>query len=239
LIANRENALKSTGPNTDEGKERSSMNAVKSGKYITKLFRITDQAGDMSICKPCGEDQQNYCRECKKCVLQDSILLQNLKSFKSKNLYHLEMLNMAQVAQMDFFYSMKIREVQANMYKMVVGDDGILRSAVTNEDMAVLFTMAERLGKMPKNMQLTRESQDTADVAWAELAKAQLNPEESANFKKEIKQGMKKFREAVGVADENRELDDAIQQHRKNSGENEKYEKIDDTDSISLPPGFA
>jgi hypothetical protein len=38
LIANRANALKSTGPNTDEGKDTISQNAVKHGFYCTDII---------------------------------------------------------------------------------------------------------------------------------------------------------------------------------------------------------
>ena len=41
LAANRANAMRSTGPRTDEGKEASSRNAVRHGAYIPKL-RVID-----------------------------------------------------------------------------------------------------------------------------------------------------------------------------------------------------
>jgi hypothetical protein len=43
LTANRENAQRSTGPQTDEGKAVSSKNACKSGIFIRHLLRPGEQ----------------------------------------------------------------------------------------------------------------------------------------------------------------------------------------------------
>ena len=241
LEANRRNAQLSTGPKTPEGKERSSMNAVKSGFYITKLWRITDNAGNLPMCAPCGEEQQNQCRADKKCLLQQDILLKHLKTLRTKNLAHREMLDAIQIAQMDTIFSLKLQEAMnlLGVTELSQDKDGnpIMRSAVTDQHMYMLMNMANHLGKNLEAMQLTRKSQDMADVAWADLAKAELDPVKAAEYREKITKEMAEFRKSISKADEDRALDEAITQHRKQIGENQDKEEHT-TDLVIGPNPF-
>ncbi|MGH9358306.1 MAG: hypothetical protein ACRD1O_03925 [Terriglobia bacterium] len=55
LAACRSNARKSTGPRTVRGKARSSLNALKHGRYARRLTRTLEQAGERGQLRVYGE----------------------------------------------------------------------------------------------------------------------------------------------------------------------------------------
>ncbi len=57
-VSNRENAKKSTGPRTDEGKQRSSQNALKHGVYAVESVMPGEDPADFD--KLCDEFGQRY-----------------------------------------------------------------------------------------------------------------------------------------------------------------------------------
>ena len=74
--------------------------------------------------------------------------------------------------------------------------------------------MMKNLNKSMTDMQLTKQTQDNIDVAWAELAKAEIDPEKAAENKNKILEEMKNWWAAHGKADAEAALDEAINQHR-------------------------
>jgi len=52
LAANRRNAQKCTGPRTPEGKARSSLNALKNGRYAHRLPEKLEAAGGTGLPPP-------------------------------------------------------------------------------------------------------------------------------------------------------------------------------------------
>ena len=238
IEANRKNALKSTGPKTEEGKRRASMNAIKNGRYVTRFWKIEGEyAGNLAICNTCGQSQAEICQEEKTCLLQDKLTLAHLKTLRSKNLKHREQIDIAQIAQMDFIYSVKLKEVINNLgaIETYIDDKGNerQRTAVSNEDMIVLMNFANHLQKNLKAMQLTRESQDISDVAWAELATAQINKEEAEKARQAILDGIAAYKESQGKAKDMEELDEAIREFRLGEG---KSKHSDDSPKLINPP---
>jgi hypothetical protein len=83
-------------------------------------------------------------------------------------------------------------------------------------------------------MQQTRATQENIDVAWAELAKADLDAEKAAENRQKIMEQMEEFRRTYSTAVEKRNLDDAITQFRK--GEDKQLEtEAADTDIGKSP----
>lgn len=206
------------------------MNALKTGRYATRFWKIEgDMAGNLPICASCGTDQADACREERRCVLQDRLTLAHLKTLRTKNLKHRESIDAIQIAQMDFIYSVKLREVINRLGQTEISTDekgnSIIRSAVTNEDMIVLMNFANHLQKNLKAMQLTRESQDISDVAWADLANAQINPEEAEKAKQKILRGIEAYKKSREEAEQFEELDEAIRQFRDADNKTKDDEK--------------
>lgn len=219
IDANRRNAQKSTGPKTEAGKTRSAMNGIKHGKYVTRFWAIpAEDVGELAICNNCGEGQKTKCKEVSTCILQDSLLLAHIKTLRSKNLKHREYIDAAQIAQMDFIFSIRLREAINNLGQQIQYTTPagaiVYKSAVSNEDIVTLMNFASHLQKNLRAMQLTRESQDISDVAWADLARADVNPEKALEAKQAILQGQQAWHDAQKSGDEQTELDEAIRQHR-------------------------
>jgi len=220
-----------TGPKTEEGKKRSSMNALKTGQFMKNFQRLDEQAGHLSICKNCGAEQQADCSAVKSCLLQDELILAYHKAHADKNLDHIEGINMVQMASMDMIFSTKLRWALENMGKTetVTGSKGekIPVPIVKTEDLYALMNMMRALSKTLPDMQLTRQTQENIDLEWAALLQADLTAEKAEANMRQILTNMEKFRLRSLEAQEIRKLDQTIQDHVNGNGENQKSEVVE------------
>ena len=220
LKANRENAKKSTGPKTEIGKYNSSMNALKDGKYLTKFHKIPPEyCGRLAKCALCGAEQRAECVELKECVQQEALTKAYIETHKTGNVKHIENYNILQLSMLDNIFTTRLRyaQIHVNETEMVKDKNGRLieKQVIDSEYIYNLMNMLNTLSKRMTDMQLTKQTQENIDVAWAELAKADIDPAKAAETKQKIMYEMAKWREAQSSANEMEELDEAIRQHRK------------------------
>jgi len=233
LKARKENAQLSTGPKTPEGKAVSSMNGLKTGQYATKFWKLPPEScGNLVVCKSCGDIQQAACRESGQCLMHNEITLAYVKTHDTGDTKHIENLNVLQLATMDLLFSQKLRYAQIHLGEIeeYVDQDGHKhnKEIIDTQYIYMLMNMLKNLNKSMTDMQLTKQTQDNIDVAWAELAKSEISPEKAATTKQQILNEMKKWRQIQGQADAMEELDEAIKQHRNlDEAANENAENID------------
>lgn len=235
IESNRANAQKSTGPKSDEGKNRSAMNGLKTGEYMTRFDLISgDNAGKLRICEPCGSEQKGQCQEAKTCLLQDEITLRYIKAHRTKKPMFHEQISIPQIATMDMIFTQKLRYAQQNLFEKTIDESGNEKDLIDEKYIYMLMNMMNNLSKTLKDMQQTRATQENIDVAWAELAKADIDPEKAAENRHKIVESMEKFRESFDKAKQKRELDDAIKQFR--TGEDQTKSNISLDADIDLNP---
>lgn len=228
IAACRENAQKSTGPKTEEGKAISSMNALKTGEYMTRFDLISgESAGNLKICEPCGDEQKAQCRIVKTCILNDEITLRYIRAHRSKKPEFHEQISIPQIATMDMIFTQKLRYAQQHLFEKTIDENNIERDLIDEKYIYMLMNMMNNLSKTLKDMQQTRATQENIDVAWAELAKADVDPEKAAENRQKIVESMDKFRESFSKAKEKRELDEAIKQFRNGEAQIKDENRLD------------
>lgn len=220
LEARRQNAKKTKGAITPEGKAASSMNALKHGQYATKFWKIPpSKAGNLKICENCDEEQKAACRAAGTCLLHDELTLAYVKTHDTGNVKYIENFNVLQLATMDLIFSQKLRYAQMHLgeFEEFTDDNGNTRSkeVIDTQYIYMLMNMMKALNKSMTDMQLTKQTQENLDVAWAELLKAEINPEEAAKTKQKIINEMSKWREAQNSAKKMEELDETIKEFRE------------------------
>ena len=239
LEARRRNAQLSTGPVTEEGKKNASMNALQHGRYATKFFKIpAKKVGNLETCKVCGDEQISACKEAGKCLLQDELTLAYIRTHTTGNVKYVENFNIVQLSQMDFIFTQKLRYAQIHLdeTETFVDADGNERTKekIDSQYMYMLMNMMKNLNKAMPDMQLTKQTQENIDVAWGELAKAEINPEKALEAKQKIMKEMAEWRKAQGQANQEELLDEAINQHRKL--DNAANEEAGNTDLGNIGP---
>jgi len=225
IEANRKNAQLSTGPQTEEGKQISSMNALKTGYNAKHFWKIRGKSvGELKICPNCGDEQIELCKsfplEDRTCLLYDNLLLKYTKTHQTGETKYIEEINMAQLASMDLLFSQNLRYAQINMgeFNEYTDDDGnkIKKPKIGNDYIYMLITFMKALSKTLPDMQLTKQTQENIDAAWAELARAEIYPQKAAEHRNKIMNEMAAFRKAQATANAMEKKDEAITHFRKN-----------------------
>lgn len=248
LRANKENAQKSTGAVTEEGKIISSMNALKHGSYAKRFWKIKGKAvGNLKICNDCGEDQKQICtsvpEEERSCLLHNELILRYVHTHQSGETKHIEEINMMQLATMDLLFTQKLRFAQMHMgeveeYTNEETGETHKKPVIGNDYIYMLMNMMKTLSKSLPDMQLTKQTQENLDVEWAKLMEADIDPEKAAEYRNNIMTGMADFRKAHAKASEMEEGDEAIRQFEKNEEmANEDSDDIDIGDIGDSPFG--
>ena len=212
------------------------MNALKDGEYMTRFDLINgNNAGRLVICEPCGDDQKKECQGAKRCILHNEITLRYIYAHRTKKPMFHEHISIPQIATMDMIFTQKLRYAQQHLFEKTVDPEtGYERDLVDEKYLYMLMNMMNNLNKTLKDMQQTRATQENIDVAWAELAKADLDAEKAAENRQKIMEQMEEFRRTYSTAVEKRNLDDAITQFRK--GEDKQLEtEAADTDIGKSP----
>lgn len=220
LKARQENAKKSTGPKTEDGKAASSMNGLTTGQYTRKFWKIPEsKAGKLKMCDVCGDEQQEACKNSGTCLLHDELSLAYLKTHDTGDVKYIENVNILQMATMDLLFSHQLRKAQINIgeQETYIDADGNERTkdVIDQQFIYMLMNMMKNLNKSMTDMQLTKQTQDNIDVAWAELAKADIDPVKAAETKNQIIKEMAAWRKNQRQAQNDEKLDEAIAQHRK------------------------
>lgn len=219
LKARQNNAQKSTGPKTEDGKAASSMNGLTTGQYTRRFWKIpASKAGELKMCDVCGDEQQDACRKSGTCLLHDELSLAYLKTHETGATKYIENVNILQMATMDLLFSRQLRYAQINIgeQETFIDSEGRERTKekIDQQFIYMLMNMMKNLNKGMTDMQLTKQTQDNIDVAWAELAKADIDPVKAAETKNEIIKEMAVWRKDHGQARDDEKLDEAILQHR-------------------------
>jgi len=204
------------GPKTEEGKAISSMNALKTGRYMRNFQRLKGNlAGNLPICRSCGEEQQAECRVLQVCQLQEELVYAYHLAQAERDLQGIEHLNVLQLASMDLLFSQRLRWAVENLgaTEKAVDKSGrrITQPVVKNEDIYTLINMMNALNKSPQDMQLTRQTQENINVEWAKLLEAQISQEEALKSRERILEMMQGWGEAKQQASKMAQEDEAIQ----------------------------
>ena len=195
---------------------RACMNALKDGEYMTRFDLIQGaNAGKLKICEPCGSDQQKECGEAQRCILHNEITLRYIYAHRTKKPMYHEHISIPQIATMDMIFTQKLRYAQQHLFEKTYDAEGNERDLIDEKYLYMLMNMMNNLNKTLKDMQQTRATQENIDVAWAELAKADLDAAKAAENRQQIMEQMEEFRRTYSSAVEKRNLDDAIDAFRK------------------------
>lgn len=207
---------RSGGPQTEEGKAISSMNGIKHGKYIKHFNRIDGRyAGRMKICAPCGEEQQLACIQDECCQLHAELVYRYHMAYSENDPSYIEEFTVNQLATMDMLFNQKLLWLLQNEGEMDerFSKDGkkYFVPRVTHQDYFLLMNMANNLAKTLPDMQLTRATQESADVAFAMLLQSKVDPRRAEELRLKMIESATHFSEAQGAAKEMQEQDAAIQ----------------------------
>lgn len=228
----------STGPKTKEGKAIASMNALKHGKTMRMFHRISEHAGNLAICKNCGEPQQKECASVKKCMLQEELTYAYHIAQSEKNLDYVEQLNVLQSATMDLIFTQRLRWALTNMgeYERVFNEKGksVKVPVVRTEHIYELINTMRALSKTMPDMQLTRQTQENIDVEWAKLLEAKISEEQALSSRNKIMELMRDWGAAKQQGEKMAQQDSKIQQFL-NEGKIDNKKALPDIGTLKSP----
>ena len=186
---------------------------------MTKFHKMPkSKVGKLKTCEICGDEQIALCIEAGECLQQEQLTLAYMRSHTTGNVKYIENFNILQLSMMDFLFTQKLRYAQMHLNETeeFTASDGSKhrREKIGNDYIYMLMNMLDKLNKRLPDMQLTKQTQENIDVAWAELAKADINAEKAVETKLKIISDMANWRKAQASAVEMEQLDDAIKQHR-------------------------
>lgn len=218
---------KQTGPTTKEGKEITSMNAVSTGEQLRNFHRISKQAGQMSICENCGDEQIVLCTEAENCLLHDYFIAQYHKARADNDVAPLEEINFTQLPDMDFMFTIKLKYALDNIGEMTFDKDKGRNVPLISWDYIYgLLNMFSSLNKKLDDMQMTRKTQGVDGGELKDLLKRSLDTEGEKDALKYILEKMDEFKSKTGEAKEMREQDDTIKEFEKTQSGAEVEENI-------------
>lgn len=224
------------GPKTEAGKAISSMNALKTGMFMTRFQRISEQAGKLKLCDSCNKEQKDLCISEKRCILHEELIVRYHLAHSERDPKHIEELNVIQLATMDLIFSSRLRYAIENLGKTkIINDkDGKKigeREIIDQQYIYMLMNMMTNLSKTLPDMQLTRQTQENIDVEWAKLLETEIDPEKAIEAKRKILEGLNEFRKSSVTAKEMESQDEAIQDflitEKKSKGNDEDHTNID------------
>jgi hypothetical protein len=221
--------------------ERNSLKKLLSIKKVTPkhFFLINKYAGKMSICKNCEEDLQKKCKNIQCCELLVTTSHAYFQTHQKKNPEYVEKLTIPQLATLDLIFTQKLNYALKHLHdtKEVTGSDGkvYLKELVGIDYLYALINMAKSLNKSMADMQLTSQTKETMDVAWAHLSKAKVDPKKADELKAKILKGVENWEKKKAAAKKREKEDPAIIRYEKEMKDMDKDRDID-IDDMDLPP---
>jgi len=209
--------------------EYSRLNSMKIPE-IKDFFNLHRNAGKLSVCKNCHEDQKDDCEAKMRCFILDRTMMAYLRAHKNKDPMEIEAVAIPQLAIMDLIFTQKLQYAINNLNekKEFTDENGVKheKDVIGIEYLYALINMAKSLSKSLDDMQLTSKTQDASEQGWMELLKVETDPVKSEQMRRKIMASYKSFEKKKEEVKKLEDADDALRQYEKDKEQFDNEESV-------------